>query len=175
MKLVRMTDAAFPPRGELVPKGSQIVAGYIGGNTPHVWTAKEWASFGKMRKLPIFVRDQRGNGEEDGLEAVAQLARLNVPKGTTVAYDLETLVYGAMVTAFYNVLRRRGFYVWVYGSADYVLGNPPCSGYWVADYDNQPEMYPGKHIVAKQYLPNDEGWDWSEVKGWQVTHRIKAW
>jgi hypothetical protein len=171
VKLVRMTDAAYPPQAR-APAGAEIVAGYIGGNTPHVWSKTEWAQFGHVRKLPIFVRDQRGDGEEDGCQAVGELARLGVPRGATVAYDLETLVYGAMVTAFWNVLRRGGYHVWVYGSADFVFGNPSCSGYWVADYTGQPFMYPHSRIAATQYEANVEGWDWSEVKGWQYTHRL---
>lgn len=174
MNIVRMTDASMPPVTH-APKGADIVAGYIGGDTPHVWTAAEWASFGKMHKLPIFVRSQRGNGRADGFAALQQLYSLGVPKGSAVAYDLETLVYGAMVTAFYNVLYWGGYYTYVYGSADYVFGNPACSGYWVADYRGQPFQYPHSRVVATQYAANKEGWDWSEVKPWQFKNRIKAW
>jgi hypothetical protein len=173
VKLAKMTDASVPPGKR--PGGAEIVAGYIGGDTPHVWTRAEWAAFGKIRKLPVFVRSQRGNGQADAFAALEQLYALGVPRGTTVAYDLETLVYGAMVTAFYNAMRWGGYYVWVYGSADYVFGNPSCSGYWVADYKGQPFMYPHSRVAATQYKADDGGWDWSEVEGWQVTHRIRAW
>lgn len=34
--LFKMFDAAYPPA--TAPAGCSIAAGYIGGNTPHVWT-----------------------------------------------------------------------------------------------------------------------------------------
>jgi hypothetical protein len=164
-----MADAAFPGQ---VPDGADIVAGYIGGDATHVWSDADWAACRHVRKVPIFVRSQRGNGEDDGFAALQRLYQLGVPKGATVAYDLETLVYGAMVTAFWNVLRHHGYYVWVYGSADFIFGNPPCSGYWVAEYTGQPFMYPHSRVAATQYEAGEAGWDWSEVKGWQYVHRL---
>lgn len=165
-----MADASQPPPGD--PAGADIIAGYIGGDTPHIWTKAEWDQYKTLRKLPIWVRSQRGDGNADGFDALKQLYRLGVPKGTTVVYDLETLVYGAMVTAFSNVMAWGGYQTWIYGSADYVFGNPPCAGYWVADYKGQPFMYPHSAVRATQYAAGVDGYDWSEVKGWQYAHKL---
>jgi len=165
-----MADASQPPGDP--PAGAQVIAGYIGGDTPHVWTPADWHQYKGLRKLPIFVRSQRGNGTGDGFAALAQLYRLGVPKGCNVVYDLETLVYGAMVTAFRNVLAWGGYHTWVYGSADYVFGNPPCDGYWVADYTGQPFMYPHSAVRATQYEAGVDGYDWSEMKPWQYQNRL---
>lgn len=173
MHIAKMTDASTPPSSR--PEGAEIVAGYIGGDTPHVWTEHEWHAFGRVKKLPVFVRSGPGNGTSDAFAALQQMYRLGVPKGTTVAYDLETQVQGAMVTGFRNALRWAGYRVWIYGSASSVFGNPPCDGYWVADYTGQAFMYPHSKVVATQYEANHNGWDWSEVKDWQYTHRIKTW
>jgi hypothetical protein len=45
---VKMFDASTPPAS--APPGYRAVAGYIGGDTPHVWTGAEWRRFGKLRK-----------------------------------------------------------------------------------------------------------------------------
>jgi hypothetical protein len=64
---VKMFDARVPPAS--APAGYRAVAGYIGGDTPHVWTDAEWKRFGSLPKLPIWVRsdpaevaDYAGNG-----------------------------------------------------------------------------------------------------------------
>ena len=49
----RMYDAAYPPSN---PPHWDAAAGYIGGDTPHVWTAAEWARQPVRYRLPIFVR-----------------------------------------------------------------------------------------------------------------------
>jgi hypothetical protein len=175
-----MSDASSPP--EDVPGDTHIVAGYIGGNTGHVWTREQWAHFGRLKKLPIFVRNSstlgngsRASGVDDAFAALRMLDDLRVPKGSTVVYDMETLIYGALAGDFWLTLRKYGYYTWLYGSARYVLQNPPCSGYWAADWDDVPKLYHGQHVVAKQYAANVDGWDLSVVTGWQVTHRIKTW
>jgi hypothetical protein len=54
---VKMFDARVPPAS--APAGYRAVAGYIGGDTPHVWTDDEWKRFGSLPKLPIWVADLR--------------------------------------------------------------------------------------------------------------------
>ncbi len=51
---VKMFDASVPPAS--APAGYRAVAGYIGGDTPHVWTKAEWRRFDQLPKLPIWVR-----------------------------------------------------------------------------------------------------------------------
>src|SRR5258708_14891264 len=51
---VKMFDASEPPAP--APAGYRAVAGYIGGDTPHVWTDAEWRRFARLHKLPTWVR-----------------------------------------------------------------------------------------------------------------------
>src|SRR5258706_15218366 len=51
---VKMFDASVPPAS--APAGYRAVAGYIGGDTPHVWTKAEWRRFDQLPQLPIWGR-----------------------------------------------------------------------------------------------------------------------
>ena len=64
------------------------------------------------------------NAVADAFAALERLYALRVPRGVTVALDLETAVDGGYVRTFHWVMRWAGFYVWVYGSASTVFGNP---------------------------------------------------
>jgi len=150
------------------------VAGYLGGDTPHIWTDAEWKRFGSLRKLPIWVRSDPGavNAEADAFAALEGLYGLRVSRGTTIALDLETAVDSGYVNTFHGVMRWAGFYVWVYGSASTVFGNPEADGYWVADYAGRgPFMYPHKMVKATQYV-NGTNYDSSLVKFWQYYWRL---
>lgn len=169
---VKMFDASTPPAS--APQGYRAVAGYIGGDTPHVWTDAEWRRFGKLRKLPIWVRSNptQVDAEADSFAALERLFELKIPRGTTVALDLETAVDADYVRMFHRVMRWAGFYVWVYGSASTVFRNPEADGYWVADYAGKgPFMYPHKMVKATQY-DNGPNYDSSLVKYWQYYWRL---
>ena len=47
-----MYDASTPPPN---PPHWHVAAGYIGGDTPHVWTQAEWNAQWFPCRLPIFV------------------------------------------------------------------------------------------------------------------------
>ena len=169
---VKMFDASTPPSS--APPGYRAVAGYLGGDTPHIWTDAEWKRFGSLRKLPIWVRSDPGavNAEADAFAALEGLYGLRVSRGTTIALDLETAVDSGYVNTFHGVMRWAGFYVWVYGSASTVFGNPEADGYWVADYAGRgPFMYPHKMVKATQYV-NGTNYDSSLVKFWQYYWRL---
>jgi hypothetical protein len=171
-KLIRMSDASVPP--EKLPKGTRAVAGYIGGNTPHVWTKKEWQQYGRIKKLPIWVyEDSDPLGQ--GFDILEQLFELNVPKGSPVVLDLETLVIPVAVTDIAEVVNWCGYKLWVYGSRDNLFSNPSCNGYWVADPTNVPHMYNGPKIRATQYEESHDGWDLSDVTDWAYLDQMKAW
>src|SRR6266700_5256935 len=111
---VKMFDASTPPAS--APHGYRAVAGYIGGDTPHVWTDAEWRRFGRLRKLPIWVRSNPAavKAETDAFGALERLFELHVPRGVTVALDLETAVNGDYVRTFHRVMKRAGVFDWVY-------------------------------------------------------------
>ncbi len=169
---VKMFDASQPPAS--APPGYSAVAGYIGGDTPHVWTESEWQRFEKLHKLPIWVRSDPAsvNAEADAFGALQRLYELRVPRGITVVMDLETAVDGAYVHKFHSVMNWAGFYAWVYGSAATVFNNPAADGYWVADWAGKgPFMYQHRMVKATQYATG-AGYDSSLVLHWQYDWRL---
>jgi hypothetical protein len=169
---VKMFDASTPPT--TAPAGYKAVAGYIGGDTPHVWTDAEWRRFSKLRKLPIWVRSDPANvvAETDAFGALQRLFELNVPRGVNVALDLETAVDFDYVRMFHRVIRWAGYYLWVYGSASTVFNNPHADGYWVADFAGKgPFMYPHSWVKATQY-ESGPNYDSSLVLYWQYYWRL---
>jgi hypothetical protein len=177
-----MLDAAHPPTS--MPDGYSVAAGYLGGNTPalHVWTDAEWEIFKGRKKLPIFIPRMALNpvpanqtGEQDAVNVVAELQRLNVPVTNAVALDMETVANPEYVNAFRNALSQGGYtFLWVYGSADTVFGNPVCSGYWVADYTGQPFMYDHPDVRATQFKAGAVI-DSSTVKDYQYHFHLHRW
>jgi hypothetical protein len=149
MALRRMFDAAYP--ASVLHQGVpawEVVAGYIGGNTPHVWTDAEWDTLtgkaGARFRLPIFTRSHDGDPNADARAAVSWLRTHGVPPDCCVALDFETRVDAAYLRAFDWIVQQAGYLTMLYGSRDYVLRNPkPSGGYWVADYTGQAHLYPG--------------------------------
>ena len=172
LRPVKMFDASVPPAS--APVGYKAVAGYIGGDTPHVWTDAEWHRFSKLRKLPIWVRSDPGFvvPEDDAFAALQRLYDLKVPKGSTIAIDLETAVSFPYVHTFHGVMKWAGYYAWVYGSASTVFENPRADGYWVADYAGKgPFMYNHRWVKATQYEAGPN-YDSSLVLYWQYSNRL---
>lgn len=179
-----MMDAAFPPSH--MPDGYAVAAGYLGGNTPadHVWSDAEWEIFKGIKKLPIFIPQiaihptaVNETGTNDASAVAAELVRLNVPFTNAVALDMETVVAPNYVNDFRAQLHAEGYpYVWVYGSADSVFDNPPCSGYWVAEYPpgGQPFMYNHPEVRATQFKAGAVV-DTSTVKDWDYHFRLHRW
>src|SRR5258707_6133543 len=85
---VKMFDASVPPAS--APAGYRAVAGYIGGDTPHVWTEAEWRRFAQLHQLPIWVRSNptQVDAQADPFRAPQPLYPLRVPPRITVAIDL---------------------------------------------------------------------------------------
>jgi hypothetical protein len=149
--MLKMFDASTPPGS--APAGFDIAAGYIGGDTPHVWTATEWNRYRHLLKLPIYVRSNPGtSGQADAFQALERLYELSVPTDMRVALDLETRIAPEYVHDFNSVMAWAGYRLWIYGSASTVFQNPACNGYWVADYAGKgPFMYPHAMVRATQW------------------------
>jgi hypothetical protein len=168
---IRMFDAAYPP--DVAPEGYQVAAGYIGGDTPHVWTTAEWARFARLRRLPIFTRSDpaSANGTADAFAALERLYAIGAPRGIPVAWDMESAVAEAYLNEVDAVMSWAGFLVWVYGQASTVFRNPECHGYWAADWKGTPFMESHSAIRATQYASGPEI-DSSEVTEWQYLYRL---
>lgn len=177
-----MFDAAHPPTH--MPDGYSVAAGYLGGNTvaEHVWTDEQWATFKGIKKLPIFVprialhnTPANQTGAADAEQVAAELGRLNVPYTNAVALDMETVVSPEYVNAFNTELKAKGYdHVWVYGSASTVFGNPPCAGYWVADFTGDAFMFDHADVRATQFK-SGAVIDSSTVKDYQYHFHLHRW
>ena len=169
LTLAKMADAAF---AQDITPGFEIAAGYYGGaGAFHVWSPSDWARFPGYR-LPIWV-PSTGNksGDVDGLQAVTALLALHVPVDSFTVLDMEIMRDRTYVEKFAARLRNAGYRLWVYGSRSTVFSNPPCNGYWVADYGISTAEGTGlletPHVRAWQYKANiAPGFDASLVKEW---------
>jgi hypothetical protein len=143
-------DAAYPPAH---PPATDGVCGYIGGDTPHVWTAAEWKAQAARYRLPVFVRSSPpGPGAAaDVAAAVAQLKAIGAPHGTLVAWDTETAADAAYISGVYVRLAAAGYKLIVYGSQAAVMGNQAPDGlYWGADWTDVPHLHSGDQMT--QYV-----------------------
>jgi hypothetical protein len=178
MRMAKMADEAFAT-GQL-PPGYSAMAGYLSSPAAyHPWSKSDWAKFGKIKKLPIFVACRavpgiKGTGNSEGFSCLEQLYKLGVPKGSPVALDMETAIDSSYVSAFTKVLGWAGYGTWCYGSASTVFGNH-TGAYWVADYAGiGPFMYNHAGVKATQYESGSQ-FDSSTVKLWQYVNRLKSW
>jgi len=136
-----MFDASTPPTS---PPPWEVAAGYIGGNTPHVWTDQEWARQPARYRLPIFTRSTGGDPNTDAAQAVRWLRAHGVPPGCCVALDYETRIDAGYLRTFDWIVGQVGYLTMVYGTRRTVLQNPkPSGGYWVAEWSGTPHLYPG--------------------------------
>lgn len=134
MTLRWMADASVPPASR---PHLYAIAGYIGGDTPHVWTPQEWDGQPAQFRLPVFTAANREDiacaAGEDAWEIRAALAALSVPVRFTVAVDIETRVYGTYLLALSAYLAPRP--LMAYGSLSTLLRCPLTSGgRWAADW-----------------------------------------
>jgi hypothetical protein len=169
-----MADAATPP--SVAPAGYAAIAGYIGrdGRTPHVWTRAEWDRFTGMRKLPIWVPGPGASASADAWAIAEELYKLGVKRGNAVAVDLEEAVAPGYLRQLHNRLNFLDYVLWVYGQASTIFGNPPCDGYWVADWTGNPHEYPHDNVRATQYTSGN-AYDSSEVREFAYIHHLKDW
>lgn len=181
-----MRDAAYAKN---IPRPWHgAAAGYLNtgkaGDAFHPWTAADWAGWKDNRKLPIFVQSHPSNdeahGRDDAWAALGALYRLGVPAGKHLrtALDLETAQAPAYVRGYGQVMHWAQFWVWVYGSAATVFGNPPLDGYWVANYVRTgPFMFDHPDVRATQYTDNPpaDAYDSSTVKEYVHNDRAHWW
>jgi hypothetical protein len=162
-----MFDASRPPV-KPVP-GCAAVAGYIGGNTPHVWTPEEWRRFSALHQLPIWVRDPgqpaRGQAQEAAAKARALgWAPFHGPKWRALVLDMESELDEPFVATFGRQLQREGFLCWPYMSLSPLTagGDPPGFSVWLPTWNNAPAVPPFPNVIAAQYRP-DVPWNGTAV------------
>jgi hypothetical protein len=108
------------------------VAGYIGGDTPHVWTKAEWDAQVSLFRLPIFTASNRNDDNasaiNDGAAIRHTLATMAVPAGVTVAVDIETRIYQNYLDELNEQLPM--YKLMTYGSVSTLVQNIKTSGGW---------------------------------------------
>lgn len=162
-----MYDAAYPPGH---PPRWPVVAGYLGGDTPHVWHLAEWEHQPARYRLPIWVRSNPGavNVAHDAAACLTAAHAVGVPHGATVALDFESAVNADYVRGFERVLLADGYGTLLYGSASTVRRNPqPNRGYWAAHWTGAAHMEPD--AAATQYT-NGAAYDAS-----LISSRVPLW
>lgn len=157
MTLTLAMDAAFPP-GQVYPNAGAVL-GYIGGNTPHIWTPDEWRRFQDRAQFPIWVGYQESDPVGHAREAAAAMLRLGWTPNLTnnrrlCLLDFETQISASWVNSFADTLFTEGYETAVYGSIAFVFRNPLRSGYWVADYTERPHIPAGAGVLGCQYIAN---------------------
>lgn len=150
-------DAAWAPGSP--PNGDQVVMGYGGGDTPHVWSLTDWNGQPARFRIPIWTRSNPA-GRDGAAEAHAFLAYLDsvgAPRGILTVLDYETAVDGAFVTSFDGVMVAAGDTVALYGSKSTLFQNPrPSGGYFPADLTGTPHLYPGTLLTQWAF---EQAWD----------------
>lgn len=160
--LIDAADCAYPPPAHLGwPATVRVVCGYLGGDTPHVWTPQEVAAVTVTGRLwcGIWTAPSRGQhlvaatGTADGAGAAQQLAALRIDPALPVFYDIEQGTYAASpsgalaaLAAFKAILAGHGY--------RHVYGYLPWSAQrdWVANWTGaRPTSLPAGTV----------GWQWS--------------
>jgi hypothetical protein len=162
MSTLSCVDAAYPSGISGGPY--DIVAFYIGGDTPHIWTHEEINARPERYRLPIFVRSNPpGPGADvDARDALAQLSALGAPRGSMVAWDSETSQRPDYIREVYNVIHAAGYHLLDYGSVSDVFANQnPENYYWAADWTDVRHIDPGS--VMTQYI-SFKGYDESSAQ-----------
>lgn len=150
-------DAAWAPGSP--PPGDQVVMGYGGGDTPHVWSLTDWNSQPARFRLPIWTRDNPAghNGAAEARAFLAYLDSVGAPRGILTVLDYETAVDAAFVTAFDGVMVAAGDKVALYGSKSTLFQNPkPSGGYFPADLTGSAHLYPGTLLTQWAF---EQAWD----------------
>jgi hypothetical protein len=159
MTLYHGFDASLPPKSAY--PGTDIVAGYIGGDTPHVWTLNEWrACQGNntpRRVLPIWTADFSKNAVTSAIAAGNAMRAFGWNRGGRLcALDSETSLNVLWIQNFEKTLdKEHSFATLDYRSLEALVAAPSGLPEWVAHWNSPPGPWTGKQY-AYQYKPNEE-------------------
>jgi hypothetical protein len=124
--------SVIPERHHELPRCNAI---YIGGNTPHVYTAEQISLPTNEYRLPIWVYGKGRNAKSDALAAIDFVTKHGMPKGKLICLDMETTVDMAYSSTFHNTITAAGFGYVVYESES-VSGNfVGSNGRWGAEWN----------------------------------------
>jgi len=158
MSLFHAFDASTPP--DVAPPGYQAVMGYIGGETPHVWTPAEWRRFAHLRQLPIWVARFTEPAVSEAVEAAGVARELGWNDNGTRAIlgDFEDVTDPRWIAAWGHEIVNWGYIPWGYESANVRAANPPLLGLVIAQWNGIPNVpRPDPPIIGHQY-DHDRPW-----------------
>lgn len=130
MTLFSLVQDASDPAGVPLQAGVIVTAGYIGGDTPHIWTGDDWAVWGTRYRIPIWVRSNPTTVDPvaDAQACVAALQAIGAPPP---------------------------YLVLPYGSGSTLFGHQQEDGYWIAAPDGIAQLTGAAGEVAKQFKWGD--------------------
>jgi hypothetical protein len=161
-----MSDAAYyTPQ---MRTGFSAVAGYWGGpDAAHTWSAQDWEACQSpgLGRLPIWVPSPSASQAEAAADIdtiVNIILNWRVPKGLTIAFDLETSKADlAYMTQISGDLQWLGYGCMAYGSLSTITQAAPAYLWkWDADWTNIPHLTPG--MAATQWT-NGTAFDQSVI------------
>lgn len=154
MSLILVADAAYPFDYSKLPTDVVAVAGYLGGDTPHIWTASEIATLEATGRewWGIWTAPSRGQvipngqGVKDGYATVAALKAMSYDRSKPVAYDVEYANWVSSPSAAMAAIRAWKLIVRGAGWLKAIAYVPYTADFdWVAYWDN----------ILPTSLPND--------------------
>lgn len=161
MSLLRGYDSAYPVQD---PPVWDVCLFYMGGTvsdpdpTPHGWSDAEIMAQPVTYLDPTWVvrlnpaLDTADQGLLDAAVVCQWLRAHNVPAGSLMTLDTETLVLPQYVAAFDHGIVAGGYKCKNYGSIAYVTSNPLTSGgRHSADWRDIPNLDPAAGVVATQF------------------------
>lgn len=130
-----------------------VACGYVGGDTPHVWTEAQWRKQTAKYLLPIYVPFRGGNPKLQGVQCADTLRAAGVPEHVLYAVDAELLWQGdaSGINAFCDVTAERHNGALIYAQLSLIFSLPPRSGYWVANPTGVPHMYEHPFVKGTQW------------------------
>ena len=158
--------------------GVEVLAFYIGGDTPNVPLISAVKALDTEYLLPIWTRsDPTAAGVSvtvDAEAAIKHLGLIGAPVHTLVGLDYETAIDSTYVEDFNAALGAAGYLVVLYGSADDIDKNyKPAGGYWEADWTGKAHLVQG--TTATQYAsaeqakrPYDLSWIVADAALWNT-------
>lgn len=154
-----MFDASAPPSRPY--PGAAAVAGYIGGNTPRVWTPAEWDRFADLLQLPIWVGYQEADPAGHARDAAAAARALgwrafHQPYWRAIVLDQEAQLDEPWIAAFGHELQQQGYLCWPYNSYSVLAGggDPPGYSIWLPTWDGVRAVPPYPNVIMAQFAPN---------------------
>ena len=172
MRLLQMADSSTPPDR---PFFQPVYAFYLGGQTPHVWSAVEVEGLTARWGLPIWVNtNPYGDAVTDADVFTEVLTHHGIAPGVSVALDTEDQVQDTYIKRFDNTMTGHGYDLIHYESRGVDGQNPPTSGgKWIAQWPGNEDLPDG--AVANQYMNAAEAgqpWDCSVISSEVKLHEI---